>query len=215
MRNRLINVCSNANAISGITDNFINWGIDHSGRERSKKDVYFPMAYIKGDISKEDKVNAYSFWEELGIIKDSKTLNILFLGTFTNSFEFETIFLAAKILEDQSIPVRFIFCGMGAKEPKIRKSCKNLSNCVFVSWSNAAQIKTILEISDVGLAPYIHTKNFLENIPNKPAEFLSENILIATSLESGKLYELIKSKNCGISYGSNAIKLASFIAPAS
>ena len=44
-----------------------------------------------------------------------------------------------------------------------------------------------------GLAPYIQAKNFVENIPNKPAEYLSENLLLATSLEKGKLCELISS----------------------
>lgn len=211
MRNRLIDICTGATAISGITDNFINWGIEHSGRKRRKNDVHFPMAYIKGEIGKEEKIHAYSFWRNLGIIKDNKILNVVFLGTFTNSFEFDSIFLAAKILKDKDAPVRFIFCGMGAKEPKIKKSCSNLSNCFFVGWINAAQIKTILELSDVGLAPYIHTKNFLENIPNKPAEYLSENLLIATSLKHGKLYELLKSKKCGISYGNDPNKLASFL----
>lgn len=211
MRKSLIDVCSKATAISGITDDFINWGIEHSGRERNEKDVYFPMAYIKGDISEEKKVDAYLFWKKLGLVKNDKFLNVVFLGTFTNSFEFKTVFSAAKILEDKGANVRFIFCGIGAKEPEIKHCCEGLSNCIFAGWINAAQIKTILELSDVGLAPYIHTKNFIENIPNKPAEYLSENLLIATSLERGKLYEFINSEECGLSYGSDPAKLASFL----
>tara|TARA_B100000767_G_scaffold275762_1_gene315219 strand:+ start:9709 stop:10971 length:1263 start_codon:yes stop_codon:yes gene_type:complete len=211
MRNNLIDICSNATAISGITDGFVDWGIEHSGRERGEKDVYFPMSYIKGDIAEERKVDAYSFWKKLGIVKNDKILNVLFLGTFTNSFKFETIFLAAKILQDQGAPVRFVICGIGAKEPEIRKSCESLSNCIFAGWVNAAQIKTILELSDVGLAPYIHTKNFVENIPNKPAEYLSENLLIATSLEYGKLYDFIYNNKCGFSYGNDPLKLVTFL----
>ncbi len=210
MRNNLIDICSNATAISGITDDFVKWGIKHSKRERNDQDIYFPMAYIKGQITNEKKSEAYSFWKKHGI-ENKNTLNIVFIGTFTNSFEFDTIFSAAKILQDHKVPVRFIFCGIGAKEKEIKKSCENLNNCIFAGWINAAQIKTILELSDVGLAPYIHTKNFLENIPNKPAEYLSENLLIATSLKYGKLYELIKTKKCGISYGNDPIKLASFL----
>ena len=211
MRNRLIDICTSATAISGITDDFINWGIEHSGRQRTEKDAYFPMAYVKGEINEEKKVDAHLFWEKLGIVKKDKILNVVFLGTFTNSFEFETIFSAAKILQDQGAPVRFVFCGIGAKELKIKQSCDELNNCIFAGWVNAAQIKIILELSDVGLAPYINTKNFIENIPNKPAEYLSENLLIATSLMQGDLCELIQSKECGFSYGSNPVKLASFL----
>ncbi len=211
MRNNLINICSKATAISGITDDFVKWGIEHSGRERSEKDIHFPMAYIRGEITKEKRVEAYSFWEKLGIVSNDKILNVVFLGIFSNSFEFKTIFSAAKILQDQGSPVRFVICGAGIKVPEIKKSCEDLTNCVFAGWVNAAQIKTILELSDVGLAPYIHTKNFIANIPNKPAEYLSENLLIATSLTHGKLFELINSKKCGLSYGDDPAKLASFL----
>ncbi len=210
MRKNLIDICSNATAISGITDDFVKWGIKHSKRERTEQDIYFPMAYIKGEISNEKKSEAYSFWNKHGV-ENKNTLNIVFIGTFTNSFEFATIFSAAKILQDQKAPARFIFCGIGAKENEIKKSCEKLNNCVFAGWINAAQIKTILELSDIGLAPYIQTKNFIDNIPNKPAEYLSESLVIATTLTKGKLHEFIYSKNCGFSYGNNPEKLASSI----
>ncbi len=211
MRNRLRDICTRATAISGITDGFINWGIAHSGRKRTEKDIHFPMAYVKGEISEQKKVDAYFFWENLGIVKNDKILNVVYLGTFTNIHEFETIFSAARILQDQGAHVRFIFCGIGAKELEIKQSCNELNNCIFAGWVNAAQIKIILELSDVGLAPYVNTKNFIENIPNKPPEYLSENLLIATSLVSGELCELIHSRECGFSYGSDPIKLASFL----
>ena len=211
MRKKLIYVCSKANIISGITDNFVEWGIKHSGRERSSKDRSFPMAYIKNEIDKEKKLNAYLFWENLGLLSDDGILNVLFLGTFTKSFEFETVFSAAKILQDRTAPVRFIFCGNGSKEFEIKKSCEELPNCVFGGWVNAAQIKTVLELSDVGLAPYIHAKNFIENFPNKPAEYLSHNLSIATSLRHGKLFDFINSHECGLSYGSDSLKLSQFL----
>lgn len=211
MRISLKEVCKNVNVISGITDTFINWGIDHSGRKRNDKDICFPMAYIKNDLSDEKRNEAYSFWKKLGIIENDQFLNVVFIGTFTNSFNFQTIFSAAKILESKGLPIRFIFCGIGEKEVEIRLKCAKYNSCMFAGWINAAQIKVILELSDVGLAPYVHTKNFTENIPNKPAEYLSEKLLIATSLEHGKLFDLIKLEKCGLSYGENPNKLASFL----
>ena len=157
------------------------------------------------------KLDAYLFWKNLGLVSDDDFLNVLFLGTFTKSFEFETVFLAAKILQDRSAPIRFIFCGNGLKEYEIKKSCEELSNCIFAGWVNAAQIKIALELSDVGLAPYIHTKNFIENFPNKPAEYLSHNLLIATSLSHGKLYDFLDSHECGLSYGRDSLKLSQFL----
>ena len=211
MRKKLIYVCHKANIISGITDNFVEWGIKHAGRERTAKDLSFPMAYIKNEIDEKKKLDARIFWQNLGIASDDGVLNVLFLGTFTKSFEFEAIFLAAKILQDRSAPIRFIFCGNGSKEDEIKKSCEELSNCIFAGWVNAAQIKIALELSDVGLAPYIHAKNFIENFPNKPAEYLSHNLLIATSLTHGKLFNFINSQECGLSYGSDSLKLSQFL----
>ena len=211
MRKKLIYVCQKANIISGITDNFVEWGIKHSGRERTAKDLSFPMAYIKNEIDDKEKLDSYLFWQNLGLVNDDGILNVLFLGTFTKSFEFEVIFLAAKILQDRSAPIRFIFCGNGSKEDEIKKSCEELNNCIFAGWINAPQIKIALELSDVGLAPYIHAKNFIENFPNKPAEYLSHNLLIATSLRHGKLFDFINSQDCGLSYGRDSLKLSRFL----
>jgi glycosyltransferase involved in cell wall biosynthesis len=169
------------------------------------------MAYVKEEISKEKQTEAYSFWKKLGVFKNDKILNVVFIGTFTKSFEFDTIFESAKILNHKKIPIRFIFCGTGIKENKIKESCKLLDNCVFAGWINAAQIKIILKLSDVGIAPYINSKNFIENFPNKPAEYFSENLAVVTSLRTGKLFDFIYSNRCGISYGSDKYKLVSFL----
>jgi glycosyltransferase involved in cell wall biosynthesis len=211
MRNNLFDSCKNATAISGITNDFVDWGINHADRDRTEKDNFFPMAYVKGKINEEKQTEAYSFWEKLGVFKNDKVLNVVFIGTFTNSFEFDTIFESAKILDNKKTPVRFIFCGVGVKENNIRKSCEKLNNCVFAGWINAPQIKIILKLSDVGLAPYIHSKNFIDNFPNKPAEYLSENLLIATSLSTGKLCDFVNSNRCGLSYGTDKYKLSSFL----
>jgi glycosyltransferase involved in cell wall biosynthesis len=211
MRNNLMDTCKNATAISGITNDFIDWGIVHADRDRTKKDTFFPMAYVKEEISKEKQTEAYSFWKKLGVFKNDKILNVVFIGTFTKSFEFDTIFESAKILNHKKIPIRFIFCGTGIKENKIKESCKLLDNCVFAGWINAAQIKIILKLSDVGIAPYINSKNFIENFPNKPAEYFSENLAVVTSLRTGKLFDFIYSNRCGISYGSDKYKLVSFL----
>ena len=212
MRNKLIDICKNTTSISGITDEFVKWGLHYSQRKSSEKDISFPMAYIKKEITnKKIKSDALFFWERLGVKKNDKTLKVLFLGTFSNSFEYDIIFSAANILQKRSAPVKFVFCGSGTKEESIKKKCNELNNCTFAGWINKVEIKTILELSSVGLAPYIHIRNFTENLPNKPAEYLSENLLIATSLKYGKLYDLVNSRECGFSYGNDPIKLASFL----
>ena len=84
----------------------------------------------------------------------------------------------------------------------------DLENVVMPGWINKSQIKTLLMRSDFGLLPYINTENYIKNVPNKPAEYLSEGLTLVTSLSEGVLYDLITEYDCGFSYANNAKNLA-------
>jgi len=67
-----------------------------------------------------------------------------------------------------------------------------------------------MRLSHVGLAPYVNSKNFTLNLPNKPIEYLSAGLPIASSLKEGVLADLLKNCNCRITYkNENADDLAS------
>ena len=63
-------------------------------------------------------------------------------------------------------------------------------------------------MADVGIAPYIVSENYIQNIPNKPSEYLSGGIPIALSLGKGALYSIIKEHHCGFSYNGDDNVLA-------
>jgi glycosyltransferase involved in cell wall biosynthesis len=201
MKKTLAQLCKNATAITGITEDFVNWGVQYSGRPKRDADIPFPMAYVRNKVDRLELDKAYTFWEKLGVVSEAKVMYGLFLGTFTRSFDFETIFTAAERLENKKVPIKFIFCGVGAKEKSIKSACSRLDNCIFSGWVNAAQIQSALELSDIGLAPYIESPNYIGNIPNKPAEYMSEGLVIASSLVKGALFELLENKKCGFTYG--------------
>lgn len=207
MKKKLKYVCRNSTAILGITEEFVNWGVKHSGRQKSERDKHFSMAYVRHHLENTALENAYEFWEKLGVSEKSADIYVLFLGTFTKSFNFETIFEAAKNSDVKNAQIKFIFCGIGADEAYIVSACSKLDNCIFAGWINAAQIYVALKLSAIGLAPYIETPNFIDNIPNKPAEYMSEGLIVATSLTKGALFELLKEKKCGFSYGEDSTML--------
>ncbi len=211
MRKKLKQSCMNSTAITGITEEFVNWGVAHSGRLKSDSDKHFPMAYVRHQHDDMVLENAYTFWEKLGVNDSSGDIIVLFLGTFTKSFNFETIFEAAKKLEASNMTIKFIFCGVGAKEAYIGSSCSKFDNCIFAGWINAAQIHVALKLSAIGIAPYKETPNFIDNIPNKPAEYMSEGLIVATSLTKGALFELLKEKKCGFSYGEDSNILVRYL----
>ena len=209
MKRSVRKIIRNARGVTGITEEFVNWGLSHGEREKTDNDRCFPMAYIRHSPDKKDYLNAQRYWKNLGLSISTKELVVLFIGSFTKTCDFETIFEAAKKLDEQSQKIKFIFCGIGARKSYIRSGCDKYKNCLYAGWVNAAQIKVALEFSDIGIAPYVETPNFVNNIPNKPPEYMSEGLVLAVSLKRGKLVDLVEGEKCGFSYAHDADLLVS------
>ena len=75
-----------------------------------------------------------------------------------------------------------------------------MDNCDFVGWIDTPQIQSALKLADVGLAPYIDSLNFSNNIPNKPAEYMSGGLAVLSSLDHGPLAEILSSSGVGEVY---------------
>ncbi len=211
IRNKLRKACSGATAITAITPAFLDWAIKHSGRIAGEFDRYFPMAYPSRSPL-PPKSLAYDFWREFGVSDSNSVLNVLFLGTFTGSFDFSPVFGAADVLGRKNVPVKFIFCGNGAKEIEIKKECLTRENCIFSGWIDTEQIQAILELSDVGLAPYINSPNFIKNVPNKLPEYMSRGLVVASNLSQGEIPLLLSKSGCGFVYSGDPSILAEKLA---
>ena len=59
------------------------------------------------------------------------------------------------------------------------------------------QIQSLMSISQLGLAPYRATTNFLLNIPNKPIEYLSRGLPILSTID-GALGDIISRYRVGV-----------------
>ena len=197
MKHRLRILCSEATSIIGITSEFVNWATNYAGRTRRKTDAVFHMAY---ESSNEAIENDEGFWMSRSLRNKPECLHVIFLGTFTNSFDFQPIFLAARLLQEANAKVYFTFCGTGSKSESVQYNCDKLQNCDFAGWINAPQIRTALKLADIGLAPYIESTNFLKNMPNKPAEYMSSGLGVMTSLSSGPLIDLLLHTGAGARY---------------
>lgn len=211
MRRRLRQASNGATSISGITEEFVDWGVGHAGRERSPQDRVFGMAYGEPAVL-EEAVKGREFWRGRLLASRPDALHVLFLGTFTNSFDFATPLAAARLLANSGTPVCFTFCGTGAKEAELEVETADLPNVDVVGWVNSPQIQWALRCSDIGLAPYIATANFAKNVPNKPAEYMSGGLAVASSLTEGPLWDLLRSSGAGFGYGCNPQSFADQLA---
>mgnify|MGYP001336164694 CR=1 FL=1 len=214
MRIKNYRVFSNAYSIFGLTDEFVNWGLKYAKRKKIIDDKAFPMAYIKGQFDKEEQEEEQEIFNNQikNLYKLKKnSLIVTYVGNIGRNSDFVIILKAASILNKMNRNVQFVFAGDGIDLKWMKKQSINTKNIFFTGWINKTNIKKLLEISDLGLLPYKNISNYRKNLPNKPAEYLSNNLALLLSLDYGPIYNLIKRNNCGSSYSNDPYKLVKII----
>lgn len=190
-------VCRGATALCGITDQFVEWGLNHGDRARTSRDQAFAMAYRESPPTAQEIAEAQEFWKRHGLRDDQ--FIACFFGTIGRHFEIETVMAAVRKIEAQYPNFRAVLCGVGPSLERHQKAAAGSRALVFPGWVNAAQIWTLLRLASIGLAPYVNSQNFTRNLPNKPIEYLSAGLPVVTSLR-GVLSDLLDQWDCGVVY---------------
>jgi glycosyltransferase involved in cell wall biosynthesis len=194
-------------AVVGNTDNFVNEALRIGGRTRSALDRSFAMGYSSVPMDTGLVEAARGWWEAQGVPKAGSDLVVCFFGAMSRHFDMEVVLTTARSLHRRKIPIRFVLCGEGPLLGMLRKQTLDLPTVIWPGFVDAPRIKALLEVSSVGLAPYVSSDNFVHNIPNKPAEYLHAGVPVALSLGSGALSSLLSSRGAGFSYGGRADEL--------
>ena len=197
--------CTNATALTGISPEFVEWGLSAAGRSRSPLDRHFWLAYSAATPSLQEIRDAEARWRKEGI--EPETLNPVacFFGAMSSkSFELDTVLEAARRLERSGSAWRFVLCGAGDTLEKYRRQARGLQNVIFPGWVTAAEIWTLMRASLVGLAPYRSRPDFVASIPNKSIEYLSAGLPIVSSLQ-GSLAHLLSRACAGLTYTNGSV----------
>ena len=136
-------------------------------------------------------------WCDKNNIFNKNSFNILFLGSLSRSFDFETLIKCAKNIKNTNI--NFIICGDGELKKNLTEISKDLSNIKFTGWIDSNKIAVIASRSNIAIAPYKNLNNFKDNIPNKIIDYISFGLPILSPL-NGEVASLIKKKKIGMSY---------------
>lgn len=194
---------SSATAIVGLSSEFLKYGLKYAHRPRRKTDNVIPIAYPNYDYDRY-KGDWKLLNDKFGI--EAGDFIVAFLGNFGNQFDFEPIIQAAQKLKH--IPkIKFVLCGTGAQLEDIKKRCPN--TVIFPGWIEKEDIMTLTANSALGLAPYIDSKNYRMNTPNKFGEYLSASLPPLISV-GGLMEELLLQNDCGARY-SDGLHLANLI----
>ncbi len=207
----LHSACDNATCITGITPNFVKWGISHTNRLPTSFDRSFPLGYSEISPSEEAVKRAEQFWAKYGLNKNKNEFIICFFGNMGRMHRDEilSVINAIKRINIREYLFWVVMAGRGENLSFYKSEAKKSKNIIFPGWVNKAQIWTLMRMSSFALLPCQNNKNYRASFPNKSIEYLSAGLPIVSSLK-GALEDLLNTYNCGITYKSeNAEDLAS------
>ena len=192
----------NVTGISTMSDSFLNWAINFSGRKVSLADGVFPLTTAVGCIANSELQGAEQWWDELGV-RNKGCVNLCFVGSLSPAFDFGPIREAARLALDSGNNIKFVICGDGGDAELIRVMMKDLPNVIFPGWIDRAKVEVLSKRCKASLAPYLNTDNFTMNIPNKIIDSLALGLPILSPLY-GEVRGLIEKHRVGLSYESGS-----------
>jgi glycosyltransferase involved in cell wall biosynthesis len=192
--------CAGATAITGITEAFVDWGLQRGGRTRSPWDRAFPMGYLSAPPAAEKIAAAEKFWDQQGVVADPGRPLACFFGTLGRQFDLDSVLRAAGELAARGSRVRFVLCGTGDRFEHYRALAAGLPNVLMPGWVDRAAIHVLMRRSACGLDPLFDRYDFLATINNKAIEYFSAGLPVISSPRRGTLAELLAAEECGLSY---------------
>jgi glycosyltransferase involved in cell wall biosynthesis len=192
--------CQGATAITGITDEFVAWGVKKAGRPKAPGDRSFPLGYTSEPPAEGDVRQAENFWNDTGVLNSERSFNVCFLGTLGRQLDVGTIILAARKIREQGIPINFILCGDGERFDSYQKMTRRDKNVILPGRVDAARIFALMRRSFIGLDPLPDRYDFLATINNKAIEYFSSGLPVISSPDRGVLAEFLENHRCGLSY---------------
>tara|TARA_A100001015_G_scaffold317846_1_gene435902 strand:- start:2907 stop:4157 length:1251 start_codon:yes stop_codon:yes gene_type:complete len=191
-----------ANTLLSMSDSFINWAQKSSKRKNKESDFVLYLSPPPVKISKEEIITYSNWWfKNVPDIKNKFVLS--FVGSLSNAFDFSLIKELASKYEIYNKKVFFIICGDGDEKDRIKKLFENSKNVFLPGSVNTKQIYSLMQETNLTLAPYINNSNFIDNLPNKILDSLYYSKPIISSLE-GEVKNLILNYEVGCFCGNKS-----------
>lgn len=195
-------------AITGISEQYLAWGLRKAGRKRLPADRVFPLGYRRQVAGPSAARALAGRLMTCGV--DTRQPIAAFVGSFGRSYDLATVIRAARELETaRETRVQFVICGRGENEADWRALADGLTNVFFPGWLNAEELAVLLSLASIGLAAYAPAAS--QGIPNKVIEYLSAGLPVLCSLP-GESRELLEGEGCGLYYAAgDSSQLAALI----
>lgn len=193
-------VFRDADAVIGNTGAMVEWArrLGKTPLRAADRGVY--MAYPETEPATERRQEAEEFWDRIGIDRERWGLIACFFGTFNPKYLLlPEVIRAFRRGEVRDKKIVCVLCGDGDDWARCRELAAGAENIFLPGWVDGPRIHALLRRCHLGLAPYRSRGGFRESIPNKPPEYLSAGLPVATCLE-GELRRLLERGGCGAFY---------------
>ncbi|MBW8305223.1 MAG: glycosyltransferase family 4 protein [Brevundimonas sp.] len=187
----------NSDAISGITESFLRWGLAKARRARREADFVVPLAYDPERASPDELKAAHAYWDGLGVPSDG-TFIACYFGTLANRTGVELIVEAARAIPvERRQHVRFVIAGVGDAYESLRERAGGLDHVLFPGWVDLPRIAALKARASVGMIAYPNTPDFVASVPNKVPEYLAGGLAVVSTLE-GEVRSMLEREQAGV-----------------
>lgn len=191
----------NSSAICAISKSYINWASSFSKKPNNSLNFIAPLTSPKESAIKSEIDSALSWWHEKGIRKSS-TFRVIFVGSFSRGFDFDSIFEATDELVMSNVNFEFILCGDGEFSRYLSDKALKYKNIKIIEWIDEPKIIALASLSSAYIAPYKNSSDFIISLPNKIVDATRLGMPLLSPLK-GEVEDLIKKNKIGLSYDCN------------
>jgi len=182
-------IINNSSSVIGMSEKMLDEVAEFIAIDEKN---FFYSGYQK--VKEKDKMSSYNMPS-----LSNNSINLIFIGALSSQFNLSYVLETVVKLNRNGILVGLVICGDGDLRKFYQEKSNECDNILFTGWLNKYDIDYLMGNVDVGIAPYLKTKTFLTNIPNKPIEYISAGLPVLSSVE-GELGNLLRLYGCGLVY---------------
>lgn len=183
--------CRHANAIVGISERYLDWGLNKAGRGRRSFDAIVPLGYKRPSVDAAEECAARERLSTFGV--DFEKDLVVFAGSWGATCDLELVLRVARRLRTRP-DIQFVLAGEGSKRAPLAREIAGLPNVVAPGWLDASEVTALLRASKLGLMPY--RAGAPQGLPNKIFEYMAHGVFQISTLQ-GEAAQLLSSFGIG------------------
>ena len=182
-----------AKAIYGITDEFVDYGLKFSNRNKTHFDKSFPLGFVETLQCSESE--SLAFWVSKGVsFLDTKI--VYFAGEISNTSSAALISLkqSLKKAEKEKLNFLFVICGDGAKLSELRSQFNGINNAKVVGRVQPKFLGYLKKRSTLALLSIANRLDYESSLSNKFFDYMSGGLPVLTNLNGVPKNFITKNK---------------------